>query len=69
MYFEGEQDQPELIPEALSDTRIQQLAAGRPLPEEPPALEIAADNEPALLFWQNGDYSLRSSAGNSSSIV
>ncbi len=69
-YFEGEMLEPILFNEALSDDRIQQLAAaGIPNPEEPPALELARSSEAELLIWQDGRYSLRDNSGQTSSVL
>ncbi len=68
-YFEGDMGDPELFPEVLGDDRIQKLAAtGLPPPPEPPILEPAGGERAGLLFWQDGHYSLRNSAGRSSSL-
>jgi hypothetical protein len=65
----GHMSEPELFKEVLDDSRIQQLAAaGIPDPEAPPALEHSGAAKPELLFWQDGIYSLRDSAGRSSSL-
>jgi hypothetical protein len=69
-YFEGHMSEPELFAEALSEDRIRTLAAaGIPKPEEPPAFEIAGSGKPELLFWQDGRYILRDSAGRTSSVL
>ena len=69
LYYMGHMSEPELFKEVLDDSRIQQLAAaGIPDPEAPPALEHAGAANPELLFWQDGIYSLRDSAGRSSSL-
>jgi hypothetical protein len=66
-YFEGDQSQPELFPEALAEDRIRKLAAaGAPGPEEPPDLEMAAGEKPTLLFWRDGSYTLSDNSGGSS---
>jgi hypothetical protein len=66
-YFEGDMSDPELFREALDEERIAKLAAaGRPQPPEPPILEPATGG---LLFWQEGHYALRDSAGRSSSVA
>jgi hypothetical protein len=68
-YFEGDMSEPELLAEALGEDRIQKLAAaGVPNPEEPPAVEVAGSGKAELLFWQDGRYSLRDSAGRASSV-
>ncbi len=68
-YLEGDQSPPELFPEALGEDRIQKLAAaGVPKPEEPPAVEVAGSGKAELLIWQDGSYSLRDSAGQTSSV-
>lgn len=67
--YVGDMSEPELFNEALSEARIQQLAAaGIPNPEEPPAVEPTGGAKPELLFWQDGSYSLRDSEGRSSSV-
>lgn len=68
-YFLGQATEPQLVSEALTQTRIQQLvAAGLPAPEEPPALEFTGKSRPELHFWQDGNYSLKDDAGRSSTI-
>jgi len=58
-YFEGEMSEPEVLPEPLSEERIAKLAAaGPPVPEEPPAVELTGTDAPELLVWQEGRYSL-----------
>jgi len=69
MDFMGQTTEPLLLTEALDDARIQQLtAAGLPDPEGPPAFEPAGAAKPELLFWQDGNYSLRDSAGRNAAI-
>jgi hypothetical protein len=69
MDFAGQSTEPELFPEAMSEARIQQLAAaGLPNPDDPPAFEPAGLARPELLFWQDGNYSLRDSAGRSTAM-
>ena len=68
-YFEGDMSEPELLAEALGEDRIQKLAAaGVPNPEEPSAVEVAGSGKAELLFWQDGNYSLRDRAGRASSV-
>ena len=68
VYYMGHMSEPKLFREVLDDSRIQQLAAaGIPSPEAPPAVEHAGSENPELLFWQDGIYSLRYSAGRVSS--
>jgi hypothetical protein len=68
-YFEGDMGDPELFNEALGEDRIRKLAAAAvPKPEEPPILEAAGGAAAELLFWQDGAYSLRDSAGRTSSV-
>ena len=64
MDFLGQMTAPRLVGEALDDGRIRELAAtGLPAPEEPPAFEPAGAAKPELLFWRDGDYTLRDNAG------
>ena len=66
-YFDGDMSDPELFKEALSEERIQQLAAaGIPSPLEPPEVEWAGGAGSELLFWQDGSYTLQGAAGKSS---
>jgi hypothetical protein len=63
VHFEGDNSQPVLFTEALSDERIRQLAAAVPEPEAPPAVEAARGGAPGLIVWQNGEYTARDAAG------
>lgn len=68
-YFLGQTTEPQLINEALTQARIQQLfGAGLPAPDEPPAFEFAGKVRPELLFWEDGGYTLKDSAGQISTI-
>jgi len=59
-YFDGDMSEPELFKEALSEERIQTLAAGpSPGPIEPPAVEWPGGASSELLFWQEGSYTLQ----------
>lgn len=59
-YYNGDMTEPRLLPEALSDDQIRQLAAEpRPSKPEKPVIELAGHEKPALRFWQNGPYSLQ----------
>lgn len=65
--FEGDTTPPEVLPEALGEDRVRQLAAsGVPDPEGPPGLEVLPGATPGLLIWQNGRYTLRDAAGRRS---
>jgi hypothetical protein len=65
-YFDGDMSDPELVKEALSEDRIQQLAAGAiPSPIEPPEVEVAGGASSDLLVWQDGNYTLQGAAGKS----
>lgn len=65
-YFAGHCGKPELFAEALSETRIGELASGPiPPPEGPPPAEPHPGAEPGFLFWENGSYRLRDSMGRS----
>lgn len=65
-YFDGDMSDPELFKEALSDDRIQQLAAaGIPKPIAPSAVEWLGSANSELLFWENGRYSLDGAGGKS----
>jgi hypothetical protein len=65
-YFDGDMSDPELIKEALSEDRIQQLAAGAiPSPLEPPDVDVAGGASSELLVWQDGSYTLQGAAGKS----
>jgi hypothetical protein len=69
LYYMGHVSKPGLFQEVLDEARIRRLAAaGIPDPEVPPAVEHFGAENPELLFWQEGLYSLRDSAGLSSSI-
>jgi hypothetical protein len=68
-YFDGHMSAPELFTKVLGEDRIRHLAAaGVPKPEEPPALELAGSTTAELLIWQDGRYTLRDSAGRTSSV-
>lgn len=68
-YFLGQTTEPQVINEALTQARIQQLVAGGlPAPEEPSAFEFAGKTRPELHFWQDGNYTLKDNAGRSSTI-
>jgi hypothetical protein len=68
-YFDGHMGEPQLLREALGEDRIRQLAAsGLPSPEEPPAVEYAGSERPALLIWQDGNYALRDESGRTSAL-
>jgi hypothetical protein len=59
-YFDGDMSDPELFKEALSEERIQQLAAAAsPSPIEPPEVELVDGTSSGLLFWQDGSYTLQ----------
>ncbi|MGO8732151.1 MAG: glycosyl hydrolase [Terriglobia bacterium] len=65
-YFDGDMSDPELIKEALTENRIQELAAAAiPSPIEPPEVEWAGGTASDLLVWQDGSYTLQGAAGNS----
>ncbi|MGA2772372.1 MAG: glycosyl hydrolase [Bryobacteraceae bacterium] len=69
LYFEGEQTKAEVFAEVLGDDRIRKLAAaGVPQPEDPPPVELAGGGKAELLFWQEGSYSLRDSADQTSPV-
>ena len=68
-YFLGQATEPQLVNEALTQARIQQLVAeGLPAPEEPTSFEFAGKSRPELHFWQDGNYSLKDNVGRSSTI-
>lgn len=62
VHFEGDNTDPVLIPEALGDERIRQLASALPDPELPHAIEPVPAG---LMVWQNGEYQLRDGQGRS----
>ena len=65
-YFDGDMSDPELFKEALSEERIQKLAAAAsPSPLEPPEVEWAGGTSSGLLFWQDGSYTVQGAAGKS----
>jgi hypothetical protein len=65
-YFDGDMSDPELFKEALSEDRIQMLAAGSfPSPLEPPYVEWPGGANSELLFWQDGTYTLEGATGKS----
>lgn len=67
--FLGQATEPQLFNEALTDARIQQLAAaGLPAPEGPPAVEFTGTAAPELQFWEDGNYSVRHGSGRSSAM-
>ncbi len=69
MDFMGQMTEPQLLNEALGEARIQQLAAtGVPKPEDPPPFEPAGSAKAELLYWEDGNYTLRDSAGRTTSV-
>ena len=65
-YFDGDMSDPELFKEALTENRIQELAAAAsPSPLEPPEVEWAGGTTSDLLVWQDGSYTLQGTAGKS----
>ena len=67
-YFHGDMSEPQLFTQALSKGRIQHLAlAGVPNPEEPAAIELVGNKKAELLMWQNGDYKLLGTGGQTTS--
>jgi hypothetical protein len=65
-YFDGDMSDPELFTEALSEDRIQPLAAsGIPSPIAPPEVAWTDSATSELLFWQDGNYTLQGAAGES----
>jgi hypothetical protein len=66
-FFEGDMSEPQLFGEVLTEDRIRQLVnKGMPGPDEPLAVQFAPGTKGGLLFWQNGRYTLRNNAGQSS---
>lgn len=63
-FYNGDMTEPQLLAEAASEDRIKQLATQeRPTSAANPAVEIAAHGKPGLIFWQNGQYTMRDTAG------
>jgi hypothetical protein len=63
-YYNGDMTEPELLNEAVGEERIRQLAAKDvTVRKELPVVEMSGKGMPVLLFWQNGRYTLRDSAG------
>ena len=60
VHFEGDMTAPSLVPEALGEARIRELAAELPDPDAPAAIEPWPGG---LLFWQDGEYQLVDGAG------
>jgi hypothetical protein len=70
MDFMGQMTEPQLFPEALSDVRVQELAAAAfPSPDEPPAFEPAGAAKAELLFWRDGKYTLRDNTGRTTPVA
>jgi hypothetical protein len=63
VHFEGDNSEPTLFREVLSEERIRQLAAAVPDPEVPPAVEVSRGEGAGLLVWRNGEYTIRDAAG------
>ncbi|GAB4042834.1 glycosyl hydrolase [Spirosoma litoris] len=69
-FYNGDMTQPELFPEVLTDDRIRQLAAQPKSPTSSlPKVELARDGKSALLFWQNGQYSLQDKSGHATTVA
>ncbi len=66
-YYNGDMTDPQLIPEAASEVLIRQLASqSRPAQAAIPVVEMSGKQQPALLFWQAGRYTLRDGRGHDS---
>ncbi|MBN8826015.1 MULTISPECIES: glycosyl hydrolase [unclassified Spirosoma] len=65
-FYNGDMTEPQVLTEAASDDRIRQLAAQKRTESTAiPTVEIAANGKSGLLFWQNGQYVARDTAGRS----
>jgi hypothetical protein len=68
-FYNGDMSEPQLLPEALNEDRIRQLAGqARPGAANLPTVELAKDGKSALRFWQNGRYSVLDSTGRETSL-
>ena len=63
-YYNGDMSEPQVLPSALSDEQVGQLAT-QPVPEKPASLlaDMVSMTGSGLRFWQNGRYTLRDQAG------
>jgi hypothetical protein len=65
-YYNGDMTEPELLNEAAGEERIRQLAIKNvPVRQELPVVEMFGNGKAGLLFWQDGRYAMRDSAGRS----
>ncbi|GAB4034870.1 glycosyl hydrolase [Spirosoma gilvum] len=63
-FYNGDITEPQLLTEAASDSRIQQLAAQeRPKTVSSPTVELATNGKPGLIIWQNGQYTVQDTSG------
>ncbi|MFD3003758.1 glycosyl hydrolase [Pontibacter toksunensis] len=63
-YYNGDMTEPELLKEAVGEERIRELAIkNMPIRQELPVVEMFGKGKSGLLFWQDGRYTLRDSAG------
>ncbi len=69
-FYNGDMTQPQVITETVSKERIQQLAIQeRPKKTELPVVEMAVDGKSGLLFWQNGQYTVRDQTGKDTTLA
>lgn len=69
-YYNGDMTEPQLHTNVLTEAQIQQLATqNRPQNRVSPEVELATDGKKGLLFWQNGQYTLRDAAGRATALA
>ncbi|MCU7552153.1 glycosyl hydrolase [Chitinophagaceae bacterium LB-8] len=69
-YYNGDMTKPEFISKVLNEEDVKQLATHLSELQHPPfAVEITAYKKTALLFWQNGEYSLCYHSGKQKKFV
>ena len=68
-YYEGDMSAPQVFKTSLSPAQVIQLfEKGIQEPEEKVIAEQVGSNPPALLLWENGQYTLNETMGKSSSL-
>lgn len=69
-YYNGDMTEPQVIPSALNEGQIQQLAS-QPVPHKQAVLMVDRVSQPGLglRFWQNGRYALRDQAGRDTPLL
>jgi hypothetical protein len=68
-FYMGDMGEPELIKAVAGIAQIRELAAtGVPKPEEPPSYELTGKTGNEFLFWQDGNYVLKTKDGHEKAI-